>query len=132
MPANVLALGDTFGQSAPIATAGYTGETRVADRHARYQEAVQRGSVFSLNVSTAAAITAYIGAAAGTPQVAIWNPATSKVNAVIWAVSIGNIVAASAAGSANWAVWYGPTAAITQATTAAPVNQLTGSANSNL
>lgn len=132
MPANILQLGDTAGQSSPIATAGYTGETRVADRHARYQEAIMRGSVFSLGVSTAAAITAYVGAAAGTPQVAIWNPAGSGVNAVIWLANFGNVVAASGAGSVNWGLWYGVTAAITQATTVAPVNQLSSAGGSKL
>lgn len=132
MPANILQLGDTFGQSSPIATAGYNGETRVADRHARYQEAVMRGSVFSLGVSTAAAITAYVGAAAGTPQVAIWNPVGSGVNAVIWLANFGNVVAASGAGSVNWGLWYGVTAAITQATTAAPVSQLSSAGGSKL
>src|SRR5712664_3100170 len=51
-----------------------TGAGVVTDAHGRYQEAVLRGNVYSLSAA-AAAPTAYTGAAAGTPLLAVFNPA---------------------------------------------------------
>jgi hypothetical protein len=101
------------------------GSQAASDAHGRYVESTYQGNVFSLSVSAAAAITAYVGAAAGTPQIAIWNPAGSGKNAFILQASFGQAVAASAAGTVLWGIYYGPTAAITQATLTNPVNQLT-------
>ena len=95
------------------------------DSHGRYVEAVYRGGVYSVSVAAAAAITAYTGGAAGTPQIAVWNPAGSGKNAFLLQASFANVVAASAAGTVTWGIYYGPTAAITQATLTNPVNALT-------
>jgi hypothetical protein len=77
-------------------------------------------------VATAAAITAYSGGAAGQPQIAVWNPTSSGKNLLVLAANYANVVAASAAGTVTWGLYYGPTANITAtASTAYPMNQLT-------
>lgn len=100
--------------------AGQLGDTIVSELHGRYYETNYRGNKFVLSVSTAAAITAYTGGAAGTPMLAVFNPTSSGKNLVISKVSIGNVVAASAAGTVAWGLYFGTTATITQATTVAP------------
>lgn len=104
---------------------GQLGDVIVSELHGRYYETAYRGNSFTLSVSTAAAITAYVGAAAGTPQLAVYNPANSGVNVVPIQAGYNNVVAASAAGTVSWALWYGPTAAITQTTLTNPVNNAT-------
>ena len=99
---------------------GQLGDAIVSELHGRYYETTYRGNGFLLSVSTAAAVTAYAGAAAGTPMLALFNPVGSGKNAVLTKVAIGNVVAASAAGTVAFGLYFGTTAAITQATTAAP------------
>lgn len=100
--------------------AGQLGDTIVSELHARYYETNYRGNKFVLSVSTAAAITAYTGAAGGTPMIGVFNPTGSGKNLVVSKVSIGNVVAASAAGTVAWGLYFGTTATITQATTTVP------------
>ena len=100
--------------------AGQLGDTIVSELHARYYETNYRGNKFMLSVSTAAAITAYTGAAGGTPMIGVFNPTSSGKNLVVSKVSIGNVVAASAAGTVAWGLYFGTTATITQATTTVP------------
>jgi len=102
--------------------AGQLGDAIVSELHGRYYETTYRNNSFLLSVSTAAAVTAYAGGAAGTPMLAIFNPSGSGRNAVLNKASIGNVVAASAAGTVSFALWFGNTAAITQATTVTPWN----------
>lgn len=102
--------------------AGQLGDVIVSELHGRYYETTYRNNSFLLSVSTAAAVTAYSGAAGGTPMLAIFNPSGSGRNAVLNKVSVGNVVAASAAGTVSFALFFGATAAITQATTVAPWN----------
>ena len=99
---------------------GQLGDAIVSELHGRYYETTYRGNGFLLSVSTAAAVTAYAGAAAGTPMLALFNPVGSGKNAVLTKVAIGNVVAASAAGTVAFGLYFGTTAAITQATTTAP------------
>lgn len=108
------------------------GELPVSEWLPRYGALTWSGYTYSVSVSTAAAITAYTGGAAGTPQIAVWNPAGSGKNLIPIAANFGNVVAASAAGTASWALWYGQTAAITAATNATPNNQLTGNATGSV
>ena len=54
----------------PAVRQGQLGDVIVTELHGRYYEQAYRGNLFTLSVSTAAAITAYTGAAAGTPQLA--------------------------------------------------------------
>jgi len=99
---------------------GQLGDAIVSELHGRYYETTYRGNSFLLSVSTAAAVTAYTGAAAGTPMLALFNPTGSGKNAVLNKAAIGNVVAASAAGTVAFGLYFGTTAAITQATTTAP------------
>jgi hypothetical protein len=104
---------------------GQLGDSIVSELHGRYYETTYRGNSFLLSVSTAAAVTAYTGGAAGTPMLAIFNPIGSGRNAVVNKISVGNVVAASAAGTVAFALYFGTTATITQATTVAPWNMAT-------
>lgn len=109
----------------PTIRLGQLGDMVVSELHGRYYEQAYRGSVFSLSVSTAAAITAYVGAAAGQPQIAVYNPVGSGKNLAILQASYNNVVAASAAGTVAWGIWFGPTAAPTAATNAVATNMST-------
>ena len=100
--------------------AGQLGDAIVCELHGRYYETTYRGNSFLLSVSTAAAVTAYTGGAAGTPMLALYNPVGSGRNAVINKLSLGNVVAASAAGTVTFGLYFGTTAAITQASTVTP------------
>ena len=99
---------------------GQLGDAIVSELHGRYYETTYRGNSFLLSVSTAAAVTAFTGAAGGTPMLALFNPLGSGRNAVLNKIAVANVVAASAAGTAMFALYFGNTAAITQATTVTP------------
>lgn len=99
---------------------GQLGDAIVSELHGRYYETTYRGNSFLLSVSTAAAVTAYTGSAAGTPMLALFNPVGSGRNAVINKAAVANVVAASAAGTVTFALYFGATAAITQATVVVP------------
>lgn len=92
------------------------------DSHGRYQEAVLRGNVYYLPASGVAP-TAYVGAAGGTPLVAIHNPVGSGKNIVLLFASIANRVAASAAGTVSFGIWGGPSVQPT-GTQTVPTNML--------
>jgi hypothetical protein len=55
----------------------------------------------------------------------VYNPPNSGKNLVPIQAGYNNVVAASAAGTVSWALWYGPTVAITQTTLTYPVNNYT-------
>ena len=100
-----------------IARGGYTGAAVVQDAHAKYAETVMRGNVFFMSVA-AGAPTAYVGAAGGTPLLAIHNP-TGSGKALVVLAATGLIRAtASGAGTTDLALWAGasviPTGTITQ------------------
>lgn len=109
----------------PTIRMGQLGDIVVSELHGRYYEQAYRGSVFSLSVSTAAAITAYVGAAAGQPQIALYNPVGSGKNLAVLQASYNNVVAASGAGTVAWGLWFGPTVAPTAATNAVATNMAT-------
>jgi hypothetical protein len=109
----------------PAVRQGQLGDVIVSELHGRYYEQAYRGNLFTLSVSTAAAITAYVGAAGGTPMLAVYNPVSSGKNIVPIQVGYNNVVAASGAGTVSFALWFGPTAVITQATLTNPVNNAT-------
>lgn len=113
----------SLGTGAPVnGRAGQLGDAIISELHGRYYETTYRGNSFLLSVSTAAAVTAYAGGAAGTPMLCLFNPSGSGRNAVINKASVGNVVAASAAGTVAFALYFGATAAITQATVTNPWN----------
>lgn len=105
--------------------AGQLGDTIVSELHGRYYETTYRGNVFLLSVSTAAAVTAYTGGAAGTPMIGVFNPVGSGRNLVILKASFANVVTASGAGTVTFGLYFGTTATITQATTTTPWNMVT-------
>lgn len=100
--------------------AGQLGDSIVSELHGRYYETNYRGNLFSLSVSTAASVTAYTGGAGGTPMIGLFNPTGSGKNLVILKASFANVVAASAAGTVTFGLYFGTTATITQATTTTP------------
>lgn len=108
--------------STPAIRQGQQGDVIVSELHGRYYEATYRQNVYSVSVSTAAAITAYVGAAGGTPMIAVYNPINSGKLINPLQAGYNNVVAASAAGTVSFAVWFGPTAAITQTTLTAATN----------
>lgn len=100
-------------------------EFGVSEIMPRYHAMNWSGQVFSASLFTAAAISAYIGAAGGTPVIGIYNPVNSGKNLIPLFSNYANVVAASAAGTVAWGLYYGPTAAITgTASTTYPVSQL--------
>lgn len=107
------------------ARAGQLGDVIMSELHGRYYETTYRSNSFLLSVSTAAAVTAYSGGAAGTPMLALFNPVGSGRNAVLNKISVGNAASASAAGTVSFALYFGATATITQATTVTPWNMAT-------
>lgn len=123
------------GQVGPIAStadgvqvalrSGKLGDQIFSELQPRYYEGAYRSSGFLLSVSTAAALTAYSGGAAGTPMLALYNPVGSGKNAIITKANVSSVVAASAAGTVTFGLYFGTTAAITQATTVTPWNMLT-------
>lgn len=103
--------------------ASKTGASVVTDAHGRYQEAVLRGNVYTLTVAAGAA-TAFVGGAAGTPFVSIYNPAGSGKAAVLLQTTVAVHVAASAAGVVAFSIYGGVSAANT-GTLTAPTNMYT-------
>ncbi len=109
------------GSEGPV-TGDQTGATRTADAHGRYMDAVLHKNVYFLAVSGAAA-TAYSGGAAGTPLLAIHNPANSNKRLVLIGALIGSRVAASAAGTVAFELYGGPSV-IPTGTATVPTNML--------
>jgi len=90
-------------------TAGISGAQRVQDAHARCLDAVLSGRVWKLS-GVALAPTAYVGAAGGTPLMAVHNPVNSNKIFSLLAVAVAGRAQASAAGQTGLNVWSGPSA----------------------
>lgn len=107
--------GDGLKQGSPVRNAR-TGELVVSDAHGRFYEAISRGTAFYLSAA-AAGPTAYVGAGAGTPLLAVHNPAGSGKNLALLGVALGLRAIATAAGQTALAVWAGvsvlPTGTVT-------------------
>jgi hypothetical protein len=88
-------------------TSSISGGQRVNDAHGRYLDAVIGNRVFYLSTA-AAAPTAYVGAAGGTPLLAIHNPANSNKVLVALMVGIAIRAQATAGPNAGLALWSGP------------------------
>lgn len=84
-----------------------TGALATSDAHGRFHEAVVRGNVYFLSTANAA-VTGYVGAAAGTPLLAIHNPANSGKVASLLAVAFSPRVEATAAAPSDVSAWTGP------------------------
>src|SRR2546425_3365307 len=100
-----------------------------SDVQARYQEAVLRGNAYFLSAS-AAAPTAFTGAAGGTPLIGVMNPAGSGKALVFLAASTTITAVPSVAGVVDSELWAGvsvvPTGTVTAPTNMA-AQQATGS-----
>ncbi len=120
---DLMTVGAKWGAGGTLApfTSGTSGAQRTTDAHARYLDAVLAGRVFKLQGASLAP-TAYVGAAGGTPLLAIHNPVASGKIASLLCVGVAERVTASAAGTATIAVWSGasvvPTGTFTAATSA--------------
>lgn len=95
----------TAGAPSPF-TAGPTGASRNQDAHGRFSEAVLAGRVYYMSIAAAAG-TAYVGAAAGTPLLAIHNPITSGKILQVLGVGFSGRAAATAAGQTGLNLWAG-------------------------
>lgn len=121
------AIPNTRASGTPNALLAQLGELGVSEILPRYAALNWSGEVFSASLFTAAAISAYIGAAGGTPAIGVYNPVGSGKNLVPLFAGYNNVVAPAAAGSVAWNLYYAATAtAITQtASTTYPISQLT-------
>ncbi len=99
------------GTASPF-TSDITGAQRVGDAHGRYAEASRRGNCFFVS-GAALAPTAYAGAGAGTPLVAVHNPAGSAKQLELIGISFAIKVVASAIGWTSLDMYAGLSAAIT-------------------
>ena len=103
------------------ASCGEFQELLVTELQPRLYQQNYRGQTFCLSAASQTP-TAFVGAAGGTPLLAIWNPANTGKNLVLIQAGIGVVAAASAAGLTQFRIYAGATAAITQATTTVPRN----------
>jgi hypothetical protein len=117
--------GPLWGGSASPApfTAGPSGAQRVADAHARYMQSVLEGRVFLLSAAAANA-SAYVGAAAGTPLIAIFNPPNSGKNIFVLQESLAQQTTGTAAAAEDFAWWGGTPGTIGTGTKTNPTNLL--------
>ncbi len=104
-------------------TSGISGAQRVLDAHGRYFDSAFAGRIYSLS-ATAAAPTAYVGAAGGTPLIAAHNPANSGKVLVCYIVGFAQRAIATAAGQTGLALWSGPSVVPT-GTKTSPTNAYT-------
>lgn len=83
-----------------------TGALVTADGHGAYLETVLQGNVFFTSVASASP-TAYLGAAAGTPLIAVHNPTGSGVAlAMLFATGLIRVTA-TGAGTTDLCLWAG-------------------------
>jgi hypothetical protein len=107
-----------------VASSGEYAETLTTQLQPRYYQNAYRGQTFLTAISNAA-VTAYSGAAAGTPLLGLWNPSYNVKNLVLLqAAASVYTAAATTAVTVAFRLYGGPTAAIT-GTLVAPVNALT-------
>jgi hypothetical protein len=106
---------------------GKSAELVVTELHGRYFEQTYRSNTFLLSAAGATP-TAYVGAAGGTPLLAIHNPPNSNRIAVLLAVGFAHRAGGSAAGATSLNVWSGPsvTPTGTQTTPTSVYSQSTG------
>jgi hypothetical protein len=97
----------------------------------RYYEQAYLGQTFFTSTAAAAG-TAFVGAAGGTPLLAVWNPAGSGKNLVLLQAMVGVVATATGAGTTQFRLYGGATAAITQATVATPVSCLSLAASGSV
>lgn len=82
------------------------GSAVVGQAHGRFLEATRRSTVYFLS-TTSATPTAYVGAAAGTPLLAVHNPTGSGKILSLLAVGLAHRVGGSAVGATSINAWAG-------------------------
>jgi hypothetical protein len=112
-------VGKQVGQNLTVGL-GETSDMLVTELNARYYEQNYRGNTYFLSVAAAAG-TAFVGAAGGTPLLGIYNPAGSGKNLVLKAATIGLVAAASAAGQTQFRIYAG-VSALPTGTLTVPIN----------
>jgi len=83
---------------------GTFGEAFVSELAPNYYSLIKAGKVFSVGF-TAATPAAFTGAAAGSPAIGIYNPATSGVDIVILFAKLGIRTTGTAAVATDWGFW---------------------------
>lgn len=104
-----------------VIRADRTGAVVGQDIHGKFYESVKRGNVFVLSGQSAAA-TAYTGAAAGTPLLAIYNPSNSGKDLSILQINIALGSSGTTAALVDFEAFAGVVTAIGSGTTTAPRN----------
>jgi hypothetical protein len=102
---------------------GRTAALIVSAAHAKYYEAVSRGNVYFASIASGAP-TAYVGAAGGTPLLAVHNPTGSNMALVVLAASGVIRVTAIGANTTGLNLWAGSSVTPT-GTQTVPRNALT-------
>lgn len=123
--------GKQFGQNITLGMGEFS-EALVSELQPRYYEQVYRGQTFYTSVA-AAAPTAYIGAAGGTPLIGLWNPAGTGKNLVLLRASVALATQATTTlNTTSIRLYGGQTAAITQGTVSVPVSLLSLTATGSI
>lgn len=106
---DLMKVGSDFGSGGAFKpfTSGISGAQRTTDAHGRFLDALLQGRLYYMSLSNATP-TAYVGAAAGTPLVAVHNPANSGKIAAVLAVGYAARGQVTAAGTTALALWSGP------------------------
>jgi hypothetical protein len=102
---------------------GWHNELLKSDLLPRYSYLVLAGKVYSLSVA-AGNPTAYAGAAAGTPLLAVYNPLNSGVNLIALIVGLGIQTEGTGTAAQDFALYSGVVTAIGSGTVTNPTNAL--------
>ena len=95
------------------------------ETHAKFQQAVRDGNVYTCANPQATPVTTQAGLSATTPALVLWNPVGSPKNLVLWEDSLALNAAPAAASIFSLAVTTGP---ITTTTSGSVFNNLLNSA----
>lgn len=101
-----------------------TGCLVTQDSHGKFYEAIKRGNVYFLSIEGANP-TAYAGAAAGTPLLAIYNPTNSGKDISILQSSIGILTEGTGMAAQAFEYWIGVPSAIGTGALSLPTNMYT-------
>ena len=84
---------------------GVFGEALMSELNPKYHALVKTGKVFTLASAALATITAFTGAAAGTPIAGIYNPSTSGVDLVLLQTKVAIGTTGTTAGAMRFGYW---------------------------
>lgn len=107
----------------------YDFSSGVQDTHARFQEAVARGNVYSIGMGLTAINNATFTVATtgvtATPILGVWNPGNSLVNLVIWQAGLSATLTALTATGPGGFSWMTSSGNLAISTGAQPLNRRT-------